>query len=51
MSKLENQYSAKDEVATVFIRRTFFQRALITLKKAPFTAWLGMTIVFILIFF
>ena len=50
MSKLENQYSAKDEVATVFIRRTFFQRALITLKKAPFTAWLGMTIVCVYIF-
>ncbi len=45
MSKVDNQYSAKDEVASVFIKRTFLQRTLITLKKAPFTAWLGMTII------
>ena len=50
MSVLDNQYTAKDEVASVFIKRTFFQRSWITLKKAPFTAWLGMPIVFLYIF-
>ena len=50
MSTLDNQYTAKDEVASVFVKRTFFQRSWITLKKAPFTAWLGMTIVFLYIF-
>ena len=50
MSEIENQYSAKKEVATVFVRRTFFQRSLITLRKAPFTAWLGMVIIFVYFF-
>ena len=50
MSVSDNQYTAKDEVASVFVKRTFFQRSWITLKKAPFTAWLGMTIVFLYIF-
>ena len=45
MSGIDNQYSAKDEVATVFLKRTALQRSIITLKKAPFTAWLGMLIV------
>ena len=48
MSKVENHYSAKGEVSTVYVRRTMFQRGIITLKKAPFTAWLGMVIIFIL---
>ena len=46
MSKLDNKYSAKDEVATVFLKRTKFQRASIVLKKAPLTAWLGIVIIF-----
>ena len=50
MSKVDNQYSAKDEVASVFVKRTFLQRTFITLKKAPFTAWLGMTIIVIYLF-
>ena len=45
MSNASNQYSAKDEVSNVYVRRTNFQRSLITLSKAPFTAWLGMIIV------
>ena len=50
MSKVENHYSAKGEVSTVYVRRTMFQRGIITLKKAPFTAWLGMVIIFICFF-
>ena len=50
MSVSDNQYTAKDEVASVFIKRTFLQRSFITLKKAPFTAWLGMIIVLFYIF-
>ena len=50
MSEIENQYSAKKEVATVFVRRTLLQRSLITLRKAPFTAWLGMVIIFVYFF-
>ncbi len=50
MNKVENQYSAKGEVSNVYIRRTMFQRGILTLKKAPFTAWLGMTIIFIYFF-
>ena len=50
MNKVENQYSAKGEVSNVYIRRTIFQRGILTLKKAPFTAWLGMTIIFIYFF-
>ena len=50
MSKVENHYSAKGEVSTVYVRRTMFQRGIITLKKAPFTAWLGMVIIFIYFF-
>tara|TARA_B100000579_G_C22841610_1_gene861879 strand:- start:1707 stop:2630 length:924 start_codon:yes stop_codon:yes gene_type:complete len=45
MSNASNQYSAKDEVSNVYVRRTIFQRSLISLRKAPFTAWLGMIIV------
>tara|TARA_B100000965_G_C19598858_1_gene761528 strand:- start:4168 stop:5091 length:924 start_codon:yes stop_codon:yes gene_type:complete len=45
MSNASNQYSAKDEVSNVYVRRTIFQRSLISLSKAPFTAWLGMIIV------
>ena len=45
MSKASNQYSAKDEVSNIYVRRTVFQRSLISLSKAPFTAWLGMIIV------
>ena len=45
MSKTINQYSAKDEVANVYVRRTALQRIFIYLSKAPFTAWLGMIIV------
>ena len=50
MNKVENQYSAKGEVSNVYIRRTMYQRGILTLKKAPFTAWLGMTIIFIYFF-
>ena len=45
MSKNSNQYSAKNEVSNLYIRRTIFQRCFIYLSKAPFTAWLGMIIV------
>ena len=45
MSDTSNQYSAKNEVSNVYVRRTIFQRSLIALSKAPFTAWLGMIIV------
>ena len=45
MSSIDNKYSAKGEVATVFIQRTAFQRLLIILKKAPFSAWLGLVII------
>jgi len=45
MSNASNQYSAKDEVSNVYVRRTIFQRSLISLSKAPLTAWLGMIIV------
>ena len=38
-------YSAKDEVGQVRVRRTWRQRAWIELKKAPFTAWLGMVVI------
>lgn len=38
-------YSAKDEVGQVRTRRTWRQRAWIELKKAPFTAWLGMIVI------
>ncbi len=43
-------YSAKDEVGLVRTRRTWRQRAWIELKKAPFTAWLGMVVISIYIF-
>ena len=45
MSRASDQYSAKDEVSNLFIRRTILQRSFILLSKAPFTAWLGMIIV------
>ena len=45
MSKSVNEYSAKGEVSNVYVKRTFLQRSLIYLGKAPFTAWLGMIIV------
>ena len=38
-------YSAKDEVGQVRARRTWRQRAWIELKKAPFTAWVGMVVI------
>ena len=38
-------YSAKDEVGQVRTRRTWRQRTWIELKKAPFTAWLGMVVI------
>ncbi|MDP7186312.1 MAG: ABC transporter permease [Paracoccaceae bacterium] len=38
-------YSAKDEVGQVRTRRTWRQRAWIELKKAPFTAWVGMVVI------
>ncbi len=50
MSKARNQYSARGEVARFYVRRTIFQRSLIYLSKAPFTAWLGMIIVSIYFF-
>ena len=45
MSNASNQYSAKNEVSNVYVRRTILQRSIIALSKAPFTAWLGMIIV------
>lgn len=42
-------YSAKDEIGLVRTRRTWRQRAWIELKKAPFTAWLGMVVISIYI--
>ena len=38
-------YSAKDEVGQVRTRRSRLERAWIELKKAPFTAWLGMVVI------
>jgi peptide/nickel transport system permease protein len=40
-------YSAAAEVGSVRTRRSRAQRAWITLKKAPFSAWLGMVIILI----
>jgi len=43
-------YSATAEVGAVRTRRTWSQRAWITLKKAPFSAWLGMVIIAVYVF-
>ncbi|MCT4609364.1 MAG: ABC transporter permease [Pelagimonas sp.] len=40
-------YSAAAEVGSVRTRRSRAQRAWITLKKAPFSAWLGMIIILV----
>ncbi|MGX9354533.1 ABC transporter permease [Roseobacteraceae bacterium S113] len=45
-----NTYSAAAEVGSVRTRRTWGQRAWITLKKAPFSAWLGMIIIAVYVF-
>ena len=45
MSSDDQTYSAAGEVATVFTRRTWAQRAWRTLKKAPVTAWFGMIVI------
>ncbi|WP_425039427.1 ABC transporter permease [Primorskyibacter sp. S187A] len=45
-----NTYSAAAEVGAVRTRRTWSQRAWIELKKAPFSAWLGMIIIFVYVF-
>lgn len=39
-------YSAAGEVGQVLVRRTFLQRSWIELKKAPLTAWFGLTVIF-----
>jgi peptide/nickel transport system permease protein len=43
-------YSAAAEVGAVRLRRTWRARAWIELKKAPFTAWLGMAVIAFYIF-
>ncbi|WP_107495373.1 ABC transporter permease [Thalassobius sp. I31.1] len=40
-----NSYSAAAEVASTITRRTRWERARITLKKAPLTAWFGMIVI------
>ncbi|MCH2164206.1 MAG: ABC transporter permease [Marinovum sp.] len=50
-SKMQpDTYSAASEVGAVRTRRTWSQRAWITLKKAPFSAWLGMIIIAFYVF-
>ena len=48
MTKANIQYSAKAEVSNLYIRRSFYEKAIINLKKAPVTAWIGMIIVCLL---
>ena len=43
-------YSAAAEVGAVRVRRSRMERAWIELKKAPFTAWLGLVVIGIYIF-
>ena len=43
-------YSAAAEVGAVRVRRSRLERAWIELKKAPFTAWLGLVVIGIYIF-
>lgn len=45
-----NTYSAAAEVGSVRTRRTWRQRTWILLKKAPFSAWLGMVIIAFYVF-
>ena len=45
MIKENTRYSAKGEVSNVYVRRSFYEKAIINLKKAPITAWIGMIIV------
>ena len=45
MTKANIQYSAKAEVSNLYVRRSFTEKAIINLKKAPITAWIGMIIV------
>ena len=45
MTKANIQYSAKAEVSNIYARRSFYEKAIINLKKAPITAWIGMIIV------
>ena len=45
MTKANIQYSAKAEVSNLYVRRSFYEKAIINLKKAPITAWIGMIIV------
>ena len=45
MTKTTIQYSAKAEVSNLYVKRPFFEKAIINLKKAPITAWIGMIIV------
>ena len=45
MTKITTQYSAKAEVSNLYVRRSFTEKAIINLKKAPITAWIGMIIV------
>ncbi len=49
MSK-EETYSAESEVGQVRLRRTIWQRMWIELKKAPYTAWFGLIVLFAYIF-
>ena len=45
MTKTTTQYSAKAEVSNLYVRRSFTEKAIINLKKAPITAWIGTIIV------
>ena len=35
MTKTTTQYSAKAEVSNLYVRRSFYEKAIINLKKAP----------------
>ncbi|MFZ1815793.1 MAG: ABC transporter permease [Rhizobiaceae bacterium] len=50
MSDNSETYSAAAEVGAVRKRRTRFERIMIDLKKAPFSAWFGMIVVFLYVF-
>ena len=45
MTKANIQYSAKAEVSNLYVRRSFYEKAIINFKKAPITAWIGIIIV------
>lgn len=50
MSDTIKTYSAADEVGSVRVRRTRWQRIVIDLKKAPTSAWFGMIVIALYLF-